>query len=195
MDNLKNRWKEAKGAMVQPFESVEVMIAKARKRKRSILYFHYGNIVVLTATLLVLVYFFYHVVDLRTTLSKVGMYLMLGGLITRILIEVYSSIKSKTMGVTKDAAHTIQAALSFYQFRRKVHGAITYTIVGLYAVGFYLLSPEFSIYLSFKVMLLMHLSFIVGAVVLIGQIRKGIQKELNNLISLQQLKVQVNENK
>jgi hypothetical protein len=193
MDNLKNRWREAKSAVVQPLEPVKAIIAKARKKKRSILYFHYGNVLVLTATLLVLVYFFYRVVDLKTTLSKVGMDLMLGGLILRILIEVYSSIKSKTMGVTKDAAHTIQAAHSFYLFRRKVHGPVTFTTVGLYAVGFYFLSPEFSANLSFKVMLLIHLSFIIGAVLLIWQIRKGIQNELYNLRCLQNLEVQINE--
>jgi hypothetical protein len=48
--------------------------------------------------------------------------------------------------------------------------------------------------MTFKGMLLLHLFFIVVAMLLIWQIRKGIQKELHNLRSLQALKVQVDEN-
>ena len=194
MDNIKNTWKEAKSAMAPPDQTVDSLIATARQKKQSIVYFHYGNILVLTATLLVIAYFFYRVVYLKTLLSKAGMGFMLAALIIRILIEVYSSVKSKRINLTSNAAYALQKALSFYHYRRKVHSTFTYTTVGLYTLGFYFLSPEFSSYMTFKWMLLMHLSFLIGAGLLIWQIRKGIQKEMHNLISLQELKGQVNEN-
>jgi len=193
MDNIKKTWKEAKGATGQPSGTVETLILKARQKKKSVLYFHYGNIVVLTITLVAIALFFYKVVHFQTNLGKAGIVLMHSGLIIRILVEVYSSIKSKKIVLLNDAAQTNSDALSFYNFRRAVHGPITIATVGLYMAGFYFLSPEFAMYLNLTTMILMHLSFVVGAIFVVWQVRKGVQTEMRNLRSLRELKDQLEE--
>ena len=85
------------------------------------------------------------------------------------------------------SASTIEA-LSFYTFRKKVHGPATITTVVLYVIGFYLLSPEFSKYIEMKWMIAMHVSFVFAAFVLVIQAKKGMAKEMKVLKSLIELK-------
>jgi hypothetical protein len=180
MDNLTNRWKEAKIALTPPNETAADLIAEATKKK-SVLYFHYGNIMVLIITLIVISFFFLKVAHFKTMLSHAGICLMVGALIIRILIEIYSSIKFNTINLEQEVSRTVQEAVRFYTYRKRVHGPVTIGIVASYAIGFYSLSPEFNIYIPLKWMIMMHLSFLLGAVLLIWQIRKGIKKEMRNL--------------
>ena len=191
MDNLTNQWKEAKEEMGQPTQKAEHLIRKGREKKKGILFFHYGNILVLTVTLIVISFFFYYVAPLREDLSKLGIGCMLAGLLIRISIEVYSTQKFKTINLVDNAAQTTFNALSFYKYRKKVHGPITVSTVALYVAGFYLLSPEFSIYINFRWMVIMHLSFVGGAILLVWQIRKGIQKEMEALANLVDLNKEI----
>ena len=191
MDNLTNQWKEAKEVMGQPAPKAEHLIRKGIEKKKGILLFHYGNILVLTVTLIVISLFFYYVAPLREDLSKLGIGCMLAGLLIRFSIEVYSTQKFKTINLVDNAAQTTFNALSFYKYRKKVHGPITVSTVGLYVTGFYLLSPEFSTYINFTWMVIMHLSFVGGAILLVWQIRKGIQKEMEALANLVDLNKEI----
>jgi len=187
MDNLANRWKEAKTGINLPNKTAADLMVEATKKKKSVLYFHYGNIIVLMITLIVISFFFLKIAHFKTMLSHAGICLMVGSLMVRIVIEIYSSIKSKTINLEQEVSRTAQETVRFYTYRKTVHGPFTIGIVALYTIGFYLLSPEFSIYIPFKWMIMMHLSFLVGAVVLIWQIRKGIQKEMKNLNNIVEL--------
>lgn len=186
MDNIKTRWKKAKTAIQPPFRTAD-LIVEARRKKKSVLYFHYGNITVLMITLIVIFFFFFNVVNLKSLLSNVGILMMLGALVLRIVIEVYSSIKSKEIKFEQEVSGTAQEAMDFYLYRKTVHGPVTFIIVAFYVIGFYLLSPEFSIYIPIKWMILMHVSFLVGAAILIWQISKGVRREMNNLNNIVEL--------
>lgn len=193
MDELSKRWqKEKQHIHVQP-SSVDEIIAIAQKKKKSTRYFHYGNIIILSITLVMISLFFYYVAPFKETLSRFGVLLMVGGLFVRIIIEIFSVFKFKKIRLTDDALQTTEDYVDFYEFRKKIHGPVTITIVALYCIGFYFLSPEFSLYIPMLWMVLMHVSFVLGAAFLIWQIRKGIVKEMEDLSELTKLRQDIGD--
>jgi VanZ family protein len=193
MDNLHQQWKQARHEVELPVASVQDIIAKANNQKKNVLYSHYGNIAIMTFTLIVISLFFYYRMSYQKWTSVVGAILMVGGLALRIIIEVMSSFQSKRIQLLQDVSCTTEAAIAFYNFRKKIHGPVTISIVALYMIGFYLLTPEFSNYFSFDLLLLMDVSFFIGAFILIWVIRKGIKQEMEQLLSLTGLKEQLAE--
>ncbi|AHM60488.1 membrane protein [Flammeovirgaceae bacterium 311] len=188
MDELKNKWKKARESAALPPQNIEALVASARQKKKNNLYFHYGNIIILSITLVGISLFFYYVAPFRELLSRTGVALMVGGLIIRIVIEIFSVLKSKKIRMVNDAASTTSDTLEFYRFRKKIHGPVTITIVALYCLGFVMLGPEFSRYIAPEWIVLMYGSFVLGALLLIWQIRKGIQKEMRILLELAELR-------
>jgi hypothetical protein len=190
MQDLIDTWK--KGREELPIgRSAEQLIVCAKEKKRSVLYAHYGNVLVLTLSLVGIALFFYLQTSFQTTLSHVGMWMMLGGLSFRILVEIISIVKSNAIQLSHNADKATKAAFSFYNFRKQIHGPLTVAIVGVYVFGFYFLTPEFSKYISFQWMVMMHLSFLLGGLFLIWVIRKGIRKEMANLLHLTSLRNEI----
>lgn len=188
LDDIKDRWKSAKMNLETTTSSVDMIISQAEKKKQKSVYFQYGNIAILTATLVLIISFFYFVAPLQEPLSKIGKTLMVGGLAVRILIEIFSIRKSSKIDLGDNALQSTNSTLSYYQFRKQIHGAVTFTIVALYTVGFYILTPEFSKYIDLPWMIVIDTSYIVGAVFLVWQIRKGIRQEMKDLADMVALK-------
>ena len=103
LKKLKNQWKDVKSSVEKPEIEVDDIIEKAKKNKKSVLYAHYGNMLILTLTLIMITAFFYYVTSFQDLISKIGVVFMIGGLALRILIEWVSSIRSKQMDLTKHA--------------------------------------------------------------------------------------------
>ena len=188
LKKLKNQWKDVKSSVEKPEIEVDDIIEKAKKNKKSVLYAHYGNMLILTLTLIMITAFFYYVTSFQDLISKIGVVFMIGGLALRILIEWVSSIRSKQMDLTKHANSSMNSLLQFYQFRKKIHGPVTISIVGLYTLGFYMLTPEFSKYIDLHWMVIMDVGYVIGAIILIIFIRKGIKKEMEELAEIVQMK-------
>lgn len=185
LDSLKNMWQEAaKLRETETIVSTETIIAEAQKEKHKTLKMHIGNILVLTLTLAGISAFFIYVARFNELISHIGVGLMTGGLAVRILIEFFSIYKSTKIDVTETAFNTNKALLSFHKFRKTIHGPVTITILVLYTIGFYLLTPEFSLYFSTPLMVLIDLSYILAAVIFTWQIRNAIKKEMNYLKEL-----------
>lgn len=70
--------------------------------------------------------------------------MMVVGLAVRILIEIFSTIKSRKIDLSNTALKTTTDSVDFYNFRKKIHGPVTIILVGIYTIGFYMLTPEFS---------------------------------------------------
>lgn len=187
-DELGTLWQQAK-AKNQTSASTDLTEIKAQAagKKKSALWAHYGNAGVLTATVLMLVFYFYYLYNFQDLLSKIGYNLMIGGLIVRILIELYSAFRSRTINVSDTAAQSLQNSVAFHEFRKRIHGPVTVIIFALYFVGFYMLSPEFSRYISFTWMVIMDVGALVVAALLILFIRKGIKQELRDLEKMVEL--------
>lgn len=191
MDNLENQWKAAKQTIGASSPKPEDLIKLAKQKKNTVLYFHFGNIIIFTITLVVL-YIFFNSINLKDSISKAGICLMLGGLSARLIIEIISTIKSRQIQLINTASVSTDKALSFFSFRKKVQGPVSIITAVLYVIGFYLLSPEFNRYIETKWMILMHVFFVLAALTLIVQAKKGMAKETAILESLIDVKKEIN---
>lgn len=184
MEDLSKRWKSAKEAIdISSFSAVQLE-RMARKKKKNISSAHYVTILILSITLIGISYFFFKVVSFQHWLSKIGMTFMIGSLIIRIIVEIISTVKASKINVSNDVSSITQQAITFHRYRRKVHSLFTILIVGFYVIGFYLLTPEFNLYIKKEWLLLMHLSFLIGACFVFIQARKGIREEMKALSEL-----------
>lgn len=187
-DDIAALWQQVKGKNQSPAVSDLTEIkAQASAKKKSALVAHYGNAGVLTLTVAMLVFYFYYLYDFQDLLSNIGINLMIGGLIIRIAIELYSALRSRNINVADTAAQSLQNSVSFYNFRKRIHGPVTVTIFVLYFIGFYMLTPEFSRYISIGWMIIMDVGAVIVAGFLIVAIRKGIKQELRDLEKMVEL--------
>jgi hypothetical protein len=182
MDDLTALWQQAKASSSkQSAADISSIIKAGEVRKKNTLAAHYGNAAVLSGTVAMLVFYFYYLYDFQDILSKVGYNLMIGGLAVRIVIELFSVWRSRKIKFSDTAESSLKNSVAFYEFRKHIHGPVTIIIFGLYFVGFYMLTPEFSRHISMGWLILMDASAVAVAVVLILFIRKGIRQELRDL--------------
>ena len=186
--NLQQKWQKQKNELEDNTSSFEQTVSTIENKRKKGLSFHYGNIIILLVTLIGLFLFFYFVAPVQELLSRIGVGFMMIGILLRILIEIFSSIKSKKINKLDTALKTTELTLDFYTFRKKIHGAITHIIFVLYLVGFYMISPEFSNYFSLWQMILMDVSCLVVLAFVYVQMRKGIKNEMKILQEIIALK-------
>jgi hypothetical protein len=192
LDYLKKKWQRARMVVQQKPLPVESVIKLAEQKRKNNLYFHYGNIAVLSGVLIMIWLCFHFLFPFRETLSKTGTGLMMGGLALRILIEIFSTTRSRKIDLSETALKTTASTLEFYRFRKKIHGPVTYIIVALYTLGFYMLTPEFAKYIDTVWMAVIDCSYIPGAIILVHNIGKGIKKEMEELRSIIALQKEMN---
>ncbi|MEM9896850.1 MAG: hypothetical protein AAF789_10810, partial [Bacteroidota bacterium] len=109
----------------------------------------------------------------------------IGGLIVRILVEIKSRKDSNRIDFTLPVSEMLEELKSYYSKRLHVHHRITVVILLAYTIGFYLLMPEFSLYLSH--VWLIGFSYIPAAAVIGFSILSAInreKKELKEIIML-----------
>ncbi len=188
IEDIKNTWKSGKKNAPETENSADKLIVLAKKSKRKTINLHIGTISILTITLIGISWFFVDVAPFEQTLSHIGMALMTGGLTIRIVLEIYSLYRSKQLDLTESALKSSDATIQFYKFRKQIHGSALITILVLYTIGFYMLTPEFSLYMSFNMLLFVDLSYLVGAIPVGLSIRNGIRKEMHNLNEILRLK-------
>ena len=181
MDNLTDSWNAAKKSILPPQQSAQQLLHAARKGNRSILRFHSWNIAILMVTLAGIIAFFVKVAPVRETISRTGAGLMIGGLIIRIIVEVTSLLQYKKIHFGDTALDATDKAIRFYNFRKRIHGPVTLTILLAYFIGAFLLLPEFSIHISTPVLTLMYSGFVLSAFIFGWQIKKSMKKELDNI--------------
>ncbi|WP_378176836.1 hypothetical protein [Aquimarina sp. SS2-1] len=185
---LQNQWQKDKSSIEEESQDIEEILLSIRKKKTWTTRFHYGNILVLFIVLIGIIAFFYFVAPVEHLLSRVGVGLMLGGLLVRIIIELISVSRAKAINLTDHALQTTSDTITFYNYRKNIHGPITLVILGLYTVGFYMITPEFSLYFSTWKMILIDVSYVVGAIFPFISIRKNIKKEIRILKEIIELK-------
>ncbi len=187
LNELKNLWQDAKKGQLSASIDANEIISLSKKKMKNVVSMHVKNIATLAITLVGLIAFFKYVAPLQETLSHVGIFLMTGGLIVRILIELYSIYFSSQINMSTSVSQNSNASLNFFQFRKRIHGPVMYTILVAYTIGFYILTPEFSFYFSTTMMILMDASYLVGAVIVGYFINLGIKKEMSDLRELLQI--------
>lgn len=194
MKSLKELWEQTRPVAPAPLSITEIR-EKAAANKRSSVIFQYSNIAILFS-FTVLIYLYLGVwYPYRTILGQTGVWLMTGSLLARVLIELLSIYRSGKIKTDAQLLNNTNTALQYYEFRKKIHGPITYVIVAIYTAGFYILMPEFTSHAPTWLSILVMLSYPLGAVVMIFQIRKGIRKEIAELKELSELQENILRNK
>ena len=149
----------------------------------------WSTIIILAITLVAISTYFIYVAQFKQTISHVGIGLMLGGLVVRILLELISIFLSGKIKLTETALRSNYTTLSYFRFRKIMNGPVTITIVLLYSIGFYMLTPEFSLYFTTQIMVLIDASYILAAAIFTWSIRLAVKKEmmiLNEIILIQE---------
>ncbi|SHI61756.1 hypothetical protein [Aquimarina spongiae] len=185
---LQNQWKKNKKQVEHDSDAMSKMLASIKAKRNWSKRFHYGNIVVLSLVVVLISSFFYFVAPVQKILSQIGVALMVGGLLLRIGIEFFSVEKLKQIQFDDTVLKNTTDTLSFYAFRKQIHGPITIGIIALYTIGFFFITLEFTLYFSTIAMILIYVSYVIGAIVPVFFVRKNIIKEIRILKEITQLK-------
>ncbi|GMN10100.1 hypothetical protein MTsPCn9_14850 [Croceitalea sp. MTPC9] len=175
-EEIQSKWNEQ--AKIRPpkdgFESLMKEIEKIKNKQKI-------TNVVLFATVLVLVGFFFYISGYNNRQVILGLSLMIGSLIVRIIIELLSIKKLQRINRSKENTLFKQELTKYYNQRRIVHIVITPLIVLLYAIGFIILLPLFKANLSAGFYTYILISSIVLLVVFGFFIGRQLKNELADL--------------
>ena len=178
---LKNAWNNSKKNIKSSPESLQAIYDQIDKNKKQNFMFYYGTIAILSITLIGISCFFYFVAPVQDILSRIGVGLMIGGLLLRIILEILTATRSKKVHVQDNSLDAINNAIAFHEFRKRVHFVVAPFIIALYTIGFYMITPEFLVYLSTTSVIFFDGLYLILAVFLFTQIRKGVLKEMETL--------------
>jgi hypothetical protein len=192
-NELQSKWESSKKGIELCTTNFESLYRKIKNKEKENYFFYYGTITILLTTLIVISLFFYYVAPVQELLSRIGAGLMVLGLVFRIFIEIISIYKAKQINNLDTTLKTAENAINFYQFRKTIHQVIAPIIIGLYTVGFYMITPEFSLYIEFWNLVLIDISYVIIGMILFILIRKGVKKEMQKLKDIVQLKNEITE--
>ncbi|MCF6242004.1 MAG: hypothetical protein L3J74_11735 [Bacteroidales bacterium] len=192
MDNefnkLQSKWENNKKEIKLSNDNFDTLYRKIKEKEKENYFFYYGTITILLITLIIISLFFYYVAPVKETLSRIGVGLMISGLIFRIFIEIISIYKAKKINNLDNTLKTTENTINFHQFRKTIHKVIAPIIIVLYTIGFYIITPEFSLYIEFWNLVLIDLSYVIIGIILFIVIRKGVKKEMQKLNDILKLK-------
>ncbi len=185
---LQNKWESNKKEIEPSNDSLDILYSKIKKKEKENYFFYYGTITILLVTFIIISLFFYYVAPVKETLSRIGVGLMISGLLFRILIEIISIYKAKQINNIDNTLKTTENTINFHQFRKIIHKVIAPIIIVLYTIGFYIITPEFSLYIEFWNLVLIDISYVIIGIILFLVIRKGVKKEMQKLSDIIKLK-------
>jgi len=190
-DQLKNSWQEVKKGQLSTDSTT--MLQSILKHQAASKHTHLMNILILSITVIGLMAFFYFLAPMQETLSRVGIVLMIGGLLVRIIIELVSHRKAGQIDYSKNSSFSAKQTSDFFSYRKKIHGPVTFIIITLYTIGFYSLTPEFSNYFSTFWLWMMDGSYLIIGIILFLVIRKGVVQEMKDLQRINDLQSSLNQ--
>lgn len=191
--SLQNKWENSKKSIAPNTSNFDDLFRKIKKKEKENYFFYYGTITILLITLIVISLFFYYVAPVKETLSRIGAGLMLSGLLFRIFIEIISIRKVRQINILDNTLKTTENSIKFHQFRKTIHKIISPIIIGLYTIGFYMITPELSLYIKFRNLIFIDISYIFIGIILFILIRKGVKKEMQKLKDIVKLKNEITD--
>lgn len=177
---LKSGWQNSASDIPAP-PPTQQLIEEANRLQQESFKFQRSTLLILSSTFLMMCYFLLFYFGFRDTLSHLGVGLMLGFFFARILLEAYSLAQGRKKLTAESALSNLENEKSFLQLRLWIHGAGTYLTLGAYTLGFLLLLPEFSKYISAFWMAALVSSYFIPGIILTLLIRKNVQKEIREL--------------
>jgi len=192
-NKLQNKWESSKKKIELSNDNFDTLYRKIKEKEKENYFFYYGTITILLITFIAISLFFYYAAPVKETLSRIGVGLMIYGLLFRILIEIISVYKAKQINNIDNTLKTTENTINFHQFRKTIHEVIAPIIVVLYTIGFYMITPEFSLYIEFWNLVLINVSYVIIGIILFIVLRKGVKKEMQKLSDIIKLKDDITE--
>lgn len=186
---MKKKWQDSRKNSLMNAADKDKIINVAQKKMKRTIRMQMGTILILTVTLAILFLYFFYAAHFQKLVSQLGAFLMMSGIIVRILLELFSIHLSAKVDLTSSANETNAAAMSYHRFRKIINGPVTIVLIILYSAGFYLLTPEFILFFNVPIVILLDASYILIAFVFIRIIRKTVRKEmliLDEIMKIQQ---------
>jgi hypothetical protein len=145
-EELQNAWnqQDTKGSL----PLADDIIVKANTQTKKMTAFHLSTMMILTMTVLVLIWFFLTLDFQEISQPLVGILMMILSLSSRIIIEFISLKKFKKVNILSDFNTYTQDITRFYAFRKMLQFRITPLSIACYYIGFVLLIPTFKQTLS-----------------------------------------------
>lgn len=190
-NDIEKWWADSRKNMEGHIPSADQIISHAKIKRRNTLNAQYGNIAILSAVLFVVALFLYELYPIPDPLNQWGTHMMVASLAIRIIIELISVVKSRKIDVTGVALKTTENTVKLYEFRNRIHGPVTIAMVVLYTLGFFMYVYGLGKYLDLIWLILLYGFYIIGAGFLIWAIRKGIKREMNDLMELIHLRQEI----
>ncbi|SFU20164.1 hypothetical protein SAMN04489724_0257 [Algoriphagus locisalis] len=186
--NIIDSWKSAQRSIEPNPASPEFLIEKATSMKKKSLKLQWGNLILLSLSLLGITACWQLFFPFQELLSKVGVALMLGSLLARVIGEAYSVISFGARRFTSSAYQKLQQDEKYLALRTRINGVLTYSTLGLYSFGLLLLAPEFSIYIPKLYMWLIYAAYLLMVVIWVAIIRKNVKQETDDLTQVVELR-------
>jgi hypothetical protein len=191
--DLQSQWQDHKNNIAPPKQNMDALYSKIKAKTKANYFFYYGTLLILLMTLIGISLFFYFVAPVKELLSRIGVALMISGLLFRISIEIISIQKAKRMNALNNTLIATENTIKFHQFRKTIHNKVAPTIIILYTIGFYLITPEFSRYIEFWLLVWFNVSYVIIGIILFFVIRKGVQKEMIKINEIMKLRQEISE--
>lgn len=189
---LKSGWKSS-GSSITPPPLPEQLISEAQRLHGESQKFQRGNLLILGSSFLMMCYFLLFYFGFRELLSHVGVVLMLGFFLLRIVLEAYSVLEGRKKEASDSATESLEKEKKYLSLRLKIHSTFTYLTLSAYTLGFLFLLPEFSKYISSFWMGALVSSYFIPGIILTLLIRKNVQKELQELRTVVELRKRILE--
>jgi Ca2+/Na+ antiporter len=189
---LKSGWQSSILNIPTP-PPMEDLIKEAKHLNRESYKFQRSTLLILGSTFLMMCYFLLFYFGFRDTVSHIGVGVMLGCFFLRIMLEAYSMFQSKKKDAGQAAIENLETEKKYLQLRLRIHGFWTYLTLGGYTLGFMLLLPEFSLYISSFWMAALVCSYFIPGIILTLLIRRNVLKEIRELRSVVEIKAKLLE--
>jgi len=176
-NDIQKSWNAEKDSLSENETSLEV-IKKITEKKNENTKFHYGNVFVLLLTLVVICTFFIFIAPVQETLSRIGAGLMIGILVVRIVVEIYSVKQSHKLDPTQNTVGNLSKSVEYLRLRRRIHGVLTISLVVIYTIGLFMIFPEFLLYLGWIPLVVFYGMYLVSGIIIIVTLKKKIRQEL-----------------
>jgi hypothetical protein len=189
-NTLKSGWKSS-GSSINPPPIPTQLISEAQRLNQESVKFQWSTVLILGSTFLMMCYFLLVYFGFREILSHIGVAVMLGFFLLRIVLEAYSILEGRKKEATVSAVESLEKEKKYLELRLRIHGFYTFLTLGAYTLGFLLLLPEFSKYISSFWMAALVCSYFIPGIILTLLIRKNVQKELRELRMVVELKEKI----
>ncbi len=141
-------------------------------------------ILILSITLIVLLIYFGWVLTHQIDTLFLGLSLMVGMLFFRVVLEVFSIYKLRSIRPINTLNTYTEQLKSYYQWRKYIHFLLTPVIYISYTVGFILLLPTFNLHFSRGFYLYCLISGFLFLILMALIIIRSIRKELKQITHL-----------